>query len=76
MTNEEVFDFYDDNWNDYNKVMDMLHRLVDSHEEEIKVLKSKLNQRVDKGDNSNRIEELKSLLQQCQDSLDEERHKI
>ena len=76
MTNEEVFDFYDANWNDYNKIMDMLHTLVDNHAEEIKDLKNQLNQRVAKADNTNRIEELQSLLQQCQDSLDEETHKI
>ena len=76
MTREEIFDFYDENWNDYNKIMDMLHTLIDEHEEDIKALKNQLNQRVAKADNTNRIEELQLLLQQCQDSLDEETHKI
>ena len=68
MKSEEIFDFYDENWNDYNKVMDMLHRVVDSYEEKIFMMQKELS-------NQEEIKELKTLLQDCQDKLDEETHK-
>ena len=68
MKSEEIFDFYDENWNDYNKVMDMLHRVVDSYEEKISTMQRKLS-------NQEEMKELKTLLQDCQDKLDEETHK-
>ena len=75
MTSEEIFDFYDENWNDYNKVMDMLHNVVDAYEEKIKSLESRVNNQVNKSNNTKEVDELKSLLQECQDKLDEETHK-
>jgi len=68
MKSEEIFSFYDENWNDYNKVMDMLHRVVDSYEEKISTMQTKLS-------NQEELKELKTLLQDCQDKLDEETHK-
>ncbi len=76
MTETEILDFYNENWNDYNKIVDMLHNVLDKHEEEIKELKQKLNTRPNKNNSNDEIKELKSLLQQCQDNLDEETHKL
>ena len=70
MTSDEIFDFYDENWNDYNKINVMLHQVINQHEEEIKVLKNKL----DNVDNTKEVSKLKALLQECHDTLDEERH--
>ena len=75
MTSEEIFDFYDENWNDYNKVMDMLHSVVDAYEEKIKSLENRVNHQVNESNNMKEVDELKSLLQECQDKLDEETHK-
>ena len=68
MKSEEIFDFYDENWNDYNKVMDMLHSVVDKYEVKIATLEKKLS-------NQAELKELKTLLLECQDKLDEETHK-
>jgi len=65
----EILRYYDENWNDYSKIVDMLHDIIDKHEEEIMKLKKEL-------DKNSEVEELKQLLQECQDALDEERHKI
>jgi prefoldin subunit 5 len=75
MTSEEIFDFYDENWNDYNKVMDMLHSAVDDYEDKIKSLENKANNQISENNHSKEVESLKSLLQECQDKLDEETHK-
>lgn len=72
MTNSEIFDFYDENWNDYNKIADLLHNIVDKHEAEIEALKNKLKKSAD----NEEINQMKNLLQDCQDKLDEERHRI
>ena len=76
MTNEEIFDFYDEHWNDYNKIMDMLHNAVDDYE--IKITKLQKQRKNQNGNNEEKKEvlELKFLLQDCQDKLDEETHKV
>ena len=71
MTSDEIFNFYDENWNDYNKVVDMLHEIVDAHQLEIRILNDKLNNKND----TNKVDRLKVLLQECQDKLDEETHR-
>lgn len=68
MTRDEIFNFYDENWNDYNTVMDMLHNIVDKYEDEINILKNKSS-------NSSEVDKLKEQLKRCEDGLDEERHK-
>lgn len=69
MTENEILQYYDENWNDYNKVVDMLHDIIDSHEEQMAQLRKEL-------DKNSELEELKRTLQDCQDALDEERHKL
>lgn len=81
MTHEEVLDFYDEHWNDYAKVVDMLHNVLDSHEAKVLDLEKKLTQSylqagTIKIDESKTVSELKELLQECQDRLDEETHKV
>ena len=87
MTNEEVLDFYDEHWNDYSKVVDMLHNILDEHDEQIAGLEKKLTESYlssgktqpaveVQNSESQTVKELKSLLQECQDRLDEETHKI
>ena len=75
MTNDEIYSYYDENWNDYNLIMDMLHNILDDQELEIKALKSKLNNKNNNESLANEIEELKITLLECQDKLDEETHK-
>jgi len=81
MTQEEFFDFYDEHWNDYNKVMDKLHILFDEHEAEIAELQKRLTESYMSNtsvstDDSKMVKELKALLLECQDKLDEETHKL
>ena len=76
MSESEILDYYNENWNDYNKIVDMLHDMIDSREDEVNDLKNKLNKREKDNRSINRIKELEKLLQECQDQLDEERHKI
>ena len=75
MTNDEIYSYYDENWNDYNLIMDMLHNILDDHELEMKALKSKLSNKNNNESLANEIEELKTTLLECQDKLDEETHK-
>ncbi|MDA7817432.1 hypothetical protein N9A28_04530 [Sulfurimonas sp.] len=70
MTEKEIFDFYDENWNDYDKIMDLLHQVLDKHTEDIRVLQNKIN-----NNKNNEVSELKRMLQECQDRLDEETHR-
>ena len=72
MTQEEIFSFYDDNWDDYDKIMDMLHNILDNHTEEVRVLKNKVVNTKTNDD----VTELRVMLQECQDKLDEETHKV
>lgn len=58
MTENEILKYYDENWNDYNKVVDMLHDIIDSHEEQMEQLKKEL-------DKNSEVEELKRTLQDC-----------
>mgnify|MGYP000179611994 CR=1 FL=1 len=53
--------------------MDMLNVVMDKHEEEIDMLKSGLG--INKDDDSE-LKQLKGMLQECQDKLDEETHKL
>ena len=81
MTNEEVLSFYDENWNDYNKVVDMLHNLIDEREEQVADLQKRLTESYLTNTSTNTsetkvVKELKALLLDCQDKLDEETHKI
>ena len=76
MTETEILDYYNENWNDYDKVVDMLHDIIDAHDDEVKALKTKLNKRDNNNVANQRVAELEKLLQECQDNLDEERHKI
>jgi len=81
MKYEEVFAFYDEHWNDYNKVMDMLHDLMDAHQEEVQALEKRLMESYltdssSSKDESHLVKELKTLLLECQDKLDEETHKL
>lgn len=43
MTKGEIFNYYQANYHDYNKVKDMLNRIVDEHQVQIKNLEDKLN---------------------------------
>ena len=72
MKENEIIDYYNENWNDYNKIVDMLHKIIDEHDDELKKLTIKLNTST----NNDKINELKILLLECQDRLDEETHKI
>jgi uncharacterized protein (DUF342 family) len=79
MTRDEFLDFYDENWNDHNKVYSQLLKLFEAHERQIALLKnSSASQKEDDTCDSKdeEIAHLKAMLQQCHDSLDEERHKI
>lgn len=76
MTEAEALDYYNENWNDYDKIVDMLHDIFDSHADDMKMLEKKLSINNEKEDSSKKIQELKTLLQQCQDKLDEETHKL
>jgi len=81
MTSDEIFDYYDEHWNDYNKVMDMLQRVVHNYEDQIidlerRLTESYLNTNNSSQDDSKAVKEMKSLLQECQDKLDEETHKL
>lgn len=82
MTNEDFFNFYDENWNDYSKVVDMMHVVMDQRDDEINTLKHLLQNGspVEKSDMKEetyleKIKGLESMLQDCQDKLDEETHK-
>jgi len=75
MTNDEIFDFYDENWNDYNKVINMLHDVLDNHETQINDLKNKIITKVNDTSSIAELEKLKITLLECQDKLDEETHK-
>jgi len=81
MKKEEVFVFYDEHWNDYNKIMDMLHDLMDEHKLEVEELEKRLmdsylTDSSTSKDESQLVKELKTLLLACQDKLDEETHKL
>ena len=76
MREDEIFDYYDEHWNDYNKVMDMLHNIVDSYESKIRKLEKELEDRQTQGNNLEEIAQYKTLLQECQDKLDEETHRL
>ncbi|MEA1918835.1 MAG: hypothetical protein U9N52_03260 [Campylobacterota bacterium] len=76
MTKDEILDFYEDNWEEHNTVFIMLSEELSRFETEIAYYKSKLLQNSDNDENMKEILHLKKLLQQCEDSLDEERHKI
>ena len=76
MQEQEILDYYNENWNDYNLVLDMLHNIIDKHEEEVSNLKSQLSKKNTQDTVSQEVEELKKLLHDCQDKLDEETHKI
>lgn len=76
MTEAQILDYYNENWNDYNKIMDMLHDIIEAHAEEITTLKDKLNNNSNNNSSTKKIKELEDLLQKCQDRLDEETHTI
>lgn len=76
MTKEEVLDFYDHNWNDHNIVFNMLNEVFDDYEREINTLKKQLKDKANTSDNTKEIQELKAMLLECQDKLDEETHSI
>lgn len=76
MTKEEVLDFYDHNWNDHNIVFNMLNEVFDNYEREINTLKKQLKNKDSASDNTKEIQELKAMLLECQDKLDEETHSI
>lgn len=76
MTKEEILDFYDQNWNDHNIVFNMLSRVLDEHQEEIHELKKQLKNKSFKHDDSKEVKELKEMLLECQDRLDEETHSL
>jgi len=76
MTETEILDYYNDNWNDYNKVVDMLHIVIDNFNDDIAMLKMELVNKNSSNDCDKKIVALKEQLQECQDNLDEERHKI
>ena len=57
--------------------MDMLHLIMDRHDEEMSMLRSGLG--INDNDNNDcdaELKQLKSMLQECQDKLDEETHKL
>lgn len=68
MNEKEILDYYNEHWNDYNKILDMLHDIIDAHSNEIEKLKAEK-------ESSTTISDLKAQLQECQDRLDEETHK-
>jgi hypothetical protein len=76
MTKEELLDFYDHNWNDHNIVFNMLNEVFDDYEREINTLKQQLKNKASTSDNTKEIQELKAMLLECQDKLDEETHSI
>lgn len=76
MTEQEILDFYNDNWTDYNSIMDLLHKMIDEHEREISNLHKELREVKKSNSSSKELDELKKLLRECQDNLDEERHKL
>ena len=81
MCEEEILNYYDENWNDYNKIVNMLHKIIDEHEDEVAELQKRLTESYldsSKFDDNNqkRMEEMKKMLQECQDKLDEETHKL
>ncbi len=63
MKENEILDYYNENWNDYNKIVDMLHKIIDNHEDELKKITLK-------------SDEQQTLLLECQDRLDEETHRV
>lgn len=73
MTDEEIFNFYDENWQDYNVVMDLLHSILDNHKNELSFAKKP--SKIDVVDNIKEVKDLKKMLLICQDKLDEETHK-
>lgn len=73
MTDEDIFNFYDENWKDYDLVMDLLHSILDNHKD--KLLDAKKASKVDVVDNTQEIKDLQKMLLECQDKLDEETHK-
>ena len=76
MEENEILDYYNENWNDYNKIVDLLHSIIDTHADEIKVMEKKLAQKNVTQESESKVEVLKKQLQTCQDILDEERHKL
>lgn len=73
MTDDEIFNFYDENWQDYNVVMDLLHSILDNHKNALSYAKKP--SKIDDVDNTKEVEDLKKMLLICQDKLDEETHK-
>lgn len=76
MTESEILDYYNEHWNDYNKIVDMLHDIIDKHTNEIENLQNKLDAKVANDNYAQKVKELEKLLQKCQDSLDEETHTL
>ena len=80
MTKEEILDFYDHNWNDHNIVFNMLSKALDEYQDEIDSLKNQLKNQnsnsTNNSDNSKEVKELKAMLLECQDKLDEETHSM
>ncbi len=76
MTEHEILDYYNENWNDYNLIVDMLHKIIDNHEDEIQKLKSMTASSNNDDLLKEKIDALKHQLLICQDSLDEETHKL
>ena len=78
MTKDEFLDFYDENWQDHNKVYAQLLKLFEAHEYELAAIKSSPHETADDRSHAKdeQITRLKTMLQQCHDSLDEERHKL
>ncbi len=76
MTKEEVLDFYDHNWNDHNVVFNMLSKVFDEYQSEIDSLKNQLKNKNSTAETEKEIKELKAMLLECQDKLDEETHTI
>lgn len=76
MTENEILAYYDENWNDYNKIVDMLHNIIDNHSDEITILKNDLTYTMDESENEKIIKKLQKQLLECQDLLDEERHNL
>ena len=76
MQEEDILDYYNENWNDYNVVVELLHKIIDEHREEIESLQNQLNEKALDNSEQRKIKELEMLLRNCQDKLDEETHKL
>lgn len=75
MTDDEIFNYYDENWQDYDAVMDLLHSILDNHKIELSDVKITPKVEIEVVDNTKEIKDLKKMLLICQDKLDEETHK-